>query len=75
MNWIDVKERTPKQGEKVLVFGFKETELGGKKYERTIGLVEWKNETSSNCADVCHYYMEYSEITHWCKIPEEPNCK
>ena len=50
MNWIDVKERTPKQ-------------------------VEWDNEVRSGCADVCYYYIEYSKITHWCKIPKEPNCK
>ena len=75
MNWIDVKERTPKQGEKVLVLGLKETELEGKIDEKTTGLVEWDNEARSGCIDVCYYYMEYSEITHWCEIPKEPNCK
>ena len=75
MKWIEVKERTPKEGEKVLVFGFKETELGGKRDEKSIGLVEWRDKNSSDCSDVCYYYMEYGEITHWCEIPKEPNCK
>tara|TARA_R110002126_G_scaffold192796_1_gene341063 strand:+ start:194 stop:421 length:228 start_codon:yes stop_codon:yes gene_type:complete len=75
MNWIDVKEKIPKQGERVLVFGFKKTELEDEIDEKTIGFVEWSNEVRSDCVDICYYYMEYSGVTHWCKIPEEPNCK
>jgi hypothetical protein len=72
MNWISVKERTPKNGEQVLVFGYLETELQDKAKKQTIGLVEWQDRYSSNCYDMCYYHMDYHDITHWCEIPKEP---
>ena len=75
MIWISVKDRTPKKGEQVLVFGYLETELGGIASNRSVGLVEWESIERSTCYDMCYYDMNYQDITHWCNIPREPNLK
>lgn len=74
MIWISVKERTPKKGEQVLVFGYLDTELSSNRVPKpTVGLVEWGSEKKSDCSDMCYYHMEYQDITHWCEVPKEPS--
>ena len=63
--WIPVEEKLPQEGEKVLVFGYLETELSGQEDERSTGLVLWESAKNSTCADTCYYHMAYNNITHW----------
>lgn len=65
MNWISVEERTPKQGERVFVIGFLNTELGGNRLEQSAGVVTWDSAEKSDCPDHCYYWLEYINITHW----------
>lgn len=73
MIWKHIKDEKPKKGAQVLVFGYLETELGGKSGSPNVGLVEWESEKTSVCWDTCYYHMEYQDITHWCEIPKNPN--
>ena len=42
MNWISIEEKMPQEGEQVLVIGFLRPELGGRKKEKSVGLVNWE---------------------------------
>lgn len=68
MDWISIEDSKPKQGEQVLVFGVLNTELGGLRDSKTVGVVHWDNEDMSSCSDYCYYSLDYTQITHWCKI-------
>ena len=65
MNWISIEEKMPQEGEQVLVIGFLSTELGGRKKEKRVGLVNWESAEKSDCSDYCYYGLEYVDITHW----------
>ena len=65
MNWISIEEKMPQEGEQVLVIGFLSTELGGRRIEKSVGLVNWESAENSDCSDYCYYGLEYQDITHW----------
>ena len=75
MKWISVDERTPKQGQIVLVIGDFDTQLSYGIEEHKTGLVTWWSKERSDCVDELFYSMWYSNITHWCEIPEQPKLK
>jgi hypothetical protein len=70
MEWIDINEQEPNDGDLVLVVGTCIAELG-KAEPNTIGLVEWwKGNNLQHAKDTCYYSIEYGDITHWCKTPK-----
>ena len=72
MKWISVDERTPKRGQIVLVIGDYETQLSDGIEDNKTGLVAWWSTECSDCVDESFYKMWYTNITHWCEIPEQP---
>ena len=71
MEWISVNERTPKQKQNVLVIGDYINELEPVK-KKQIGLVEWGNKNNSDLLNQCYYPERFTNITHWCEIPKQP---
>lgn len=70
MEWFSVNDKTPKQGQQVLVIGCLDTELTerNEKIVASIGLVYWTNIDYSQCCDTCFYSMNYNRITHWSPV-------
>ncbi len=74
MKWIPVDERTPKQGQIVLVIGLYYNGLKDRYYNR-MGLAEWDSKDNSYLFNQCFYSEWFTNITHWCEIPEQPKQK
>lgn len=71
MKWISVDERTPKTNEIVLVIGLYYNGINDRYYNR-MGLVEWDSKDNSYLFNQCFYPEWFTNITHWCEIPEQP---
>ena len=72
MKWISADERTPKQGQIVLVIGDYINELELVDYNK-IGLVSWGTREDSYLFNQRYYAEWFTNITHWCEITEHPN--
>lgn len=68
--WISIKDAQPKEKQKVLVVGYRETQLGIEE-EKSIGYVEFQKIYYSSCVD--NPDINYVLINYWMPMPELPN--
>jgi hypothetical protein len=69
MKWINIKEKQPEKGQKVLVYGYPKG-LWGTFDNKIVALAYW--ESSNNSYDSVDTDVEYTGITHWALIPPAP---
>jgi hypothetical protein len=72
MEWISVDERTPKPKQIVLVIGDFNTISSTNILRKEKGFVSWSDSSESPCVNQGFYYLYFTNITHWCEIPEQP---
>lgn len=71
MEWINIKEQLPNDGECVLAYGIVENHL-----VPTINIADFHKEVEGNC-DGSNQFWESSwgydiEVTHWTYLPKPP---
>jgi hypothetical protein len=69
IDWISIKEKTPKYGECYLVY---DEEFGVCRAYYYHGSCGWEGD---NYAEESSYSQMYSKVTHWAPLPEQPTKK